>query len=115
MKINEKLIGTINSYQMGANGYIRFSNGLQIAWVEKQISVTLQSWGNIFYADISNMPNWKVPFTNVYQQYVTSNNKQFWFSGDDPTITSPGLIRTLRATGGTQSIYIRAIAIGSWK
>ena len=115
MKINEKLIGTIDSYQLGVNGYIRFSNGLQIAWVEAYKSVSLQSWGNIFYVDITDMPNWVVPFTKVYQQHATCNNKQFWFANDDATTTSPGLIRVLRATAGNFNIYIKAIAIGAWK
>lgn len=115
MKINEKLIGTINSYKMEANGYIRFSNGLQIAWVEKYKSISLQAWGNIFYADVLDMPDWDAPFKNIYQQYVTCNNKQFWFGGDDATTTSPGSIRVLRATSGNHNIYIKAIAIGSWK
>ncbi len=105
----------IDSSHLGTNGYIRLQNGLQIAWVEKQVSVTLQAWGNIYFADVSNMPNWEVPFTSVYQQYVTCNNKQFWFGVDDPTTTSPGSIRVLRATGGNHNIYIKAIAIGSWK
>ena len=105
----------INSSHLGTNGYIRLQNGLQIAWVEKQVSVTLQTWGNIYYADVSNMPNWEVPFTAVYQQFATINNKQFWAGSDGASTTAPGSIRVLRATGGTQSISVKAIAIGSWK
>ena len=74
--INELFTMGVDSYQLATNGYIRLVNGLQIAWAEKSFSFTMTSWGNIYYCDLSGMPDWVVPFTRVYQKHTTSNNKQ---------------------------------------
>ena len=113
--MNELFTMGVDSYQLATNGYIRFVNGLQIAWAEKSFSFTMTSWGNIYYYDLSGMPDWVVPFTRVYQKHTTCDNKQFWFSNDDASITNPGNIRVLRATGGNHSIWVKTIAIGQWK
>ena len=116
--INESLLPVIfDSYSnVISPGYIRFGNGIQIAWVEKAESVTLAAWGNIFYADVSDLPNWSVPFTQVYQTIISTNNKQFWGTCDGSSSTKPGAVRLLRATAGSsQSVTVRALAIGKWK
>lgn len=113
--MNELFTMGVDSYQLATNGYIRFVNGLQIAWVEKSFSFTMASWGNIFYYDLSGMPDWVVPFTRVYQKYTTSDNKQFWFGNDEASITNPGNIRVFRATSGSYGIWVKTIAIGQWK
>lgn len=105
----------IDSSQLGTSGYIRLKNGLQIAWVEKNCNFTMASWGQVFYADITDMPNWAQPFTQVYQQYATAGLEQYWFANADGGTTKPGTVRVLRPTGGSYTQWIKVFAIGRWK
>ena len=75
----------------------------------------MSAWGQVFYADITNMPNWSKPFTQVYQQYATAGLEQYWLANGDGGNTKPGTIRVLRPTGGTYTQWIKVFAIGRWK
>lgn len=112
MTINEKLLPQI--IESGTD-YIRFCDGTQIAWSEAKVNVTMSAWGNVFYADVSTLPNWSKPFTTIYQTIASTNNKQFWVSSDGGNTTNPGLIRLFRPTDGGYSPTVKAFAIGKWK
>lgn len=105
----------VDSYKMSSNGYIRFKNGIQFAWSEANKEVTLTAWGNIYYADVTDLPNWEVPFTQVYQSHVTTNNVQFWGTTSTGGNTKPDTVRLLRPTAGTFTLYVKVFAVGRWK
>lgn len=105
----------INQIVESGTDYIRFYNGTQIAWSEAKVNVTMSPWGNIFYADVSTLPDWSKPFTEIYQTIASTNNDQFWVSSTGGTTTNPGIIRLFRPTDGGYSPIIKALAIGKWK
>lgn len=113
---NGEPIGEIDSYVNGYDGYIRFKNGIQIAWTEASVRTnSMAQWGNLYYQDFSGFQDWLEPFTGVFQQYATCSSFQFWVASSDASATSPGAVRILRPTSANTTIYVKAIAIGSWK
>lgn len=113
---NGEPIGEIDSYVNSYNGYIRFKNGIQIAWTEASVRTnSMAQWGNLYYQDFSGFQDWLEPFTGVFQQYATCSSFQFWVAPSDASVTSPGAVRILRPTNSSQTIYVKVIAIGKWK
>lgn len=117
IKINEKLIGTIKDAKFDAeNGYIRFANGLQVAWQEQEITGEFTKWADsVYFLNVEDLPDWAMPFKEVYQQYSSSNQVFYWFGNSEPAVAKPGTIRAFRINGGTYTLKIKTFAFGTWK
>ena len=109
-------ISGISSWSFSNPGYIRFSNGFQIAWAYKNETVSGTAWGSVYYADV-NMGNWAVAFLGN-PLFVTANvtTRSGWATIDSWSSTSAGTVRVMRPTKFTSSAYgFGALAFGRWK
>lgn len=106
--------GTIESYLLAANGYVRFTNGFQIAWITKTVTAGGNAWGNVYYSD-HDLGNWAAPFETCYISTPYCNSGLYWCTITNVTATSAGTERCFRPNNGTASIYIGAIGFGKWK
>ena len=104
----------IYSYSFANNGYIRFKNGFQIAWIYSNVTAGGTAWGNVYYSDHS-MGNWSVAFTALYFAKATTNATTFWCTEAGYSTTSGGTVRCFRPNNGTGSIGLRIVGIGKWK
>lgn len=104
----------IDSYQLGTNGYIRFTNGFQIAWVSQVVTAGGTAWGNIYYSD-HNLGNWPKPFSVCYTTAPHCNSSTFWASHSGANGSSAGSIRCFRPNANTGSIWVGATGFGKWK
>lgn len=104
----------IHSYSFANNGYIRFKNGFQIAWLYSNVTAGGTAWGNVYYSDHS-MGNWSVAFTALYFAKATTNATTFWCTEAGYSATSGGTVRCFRPNNGTGSIGLRIVGIGKWK
>ena len=96
------------------NGYVRFSNKIQIAW--KKISVTAGGtlWTNgIYYSDHS-MGNWAASFSSLFTYHAGCGALQYWTSCGSVSNTSAGTIRCFRPQANTAAIDVYIFAIGTW-
>ena len=116
---NELDLLTLDSYQISTNGYLRWKNGFQLAWVEQTVTGDFLQWnGNIYYLNVPSrdLPNWPVAFTEAWQQYVTTDQVFYWSTSEAPTTTAPGLIRFLKINSQTgASIKAKIFAFGKWE
>lgn len=113
-KIDDK---EIDSYSFGTSGYVRLTNGFQIAWTTKQVTAggTLWSGTGIYYSD-HPLGNWVVPFsTYPYTVHSHCNSLQFWANAAGSSATSAGTVRCFRPNNSTATIWVGAIAFGKWK
>ena len=98
------------------DGYIRYENGLQIAWKSATAIAGGTLWGgsNIYYSD-HTLGDWAMPFTNIFNAISSIKATQFWTTCDSYTNTNAGTLRAFRPNSSTQSAVISIIAIGLWK
>lgn len=102
----------INSQNLLSNGYIRFDNGFQIAWVTNTIDGEETVWNGIHYKE-KYMGNWPVPFVTIFGAY-SNQNGDGWTGIRNYSTTNVGNIRAFRPnTVGTP--IITAIGFGTWK
>lgn len=117
MKANYEdiLNGTIVESDLTAsNGYIRYENGLQIAWKSATVVAGGTAWGNIYYSD-HTLGNWAKAFTNVFNVLTSVDATQYWTTCNGYTTSSTGTVRAFRPNNGTLSVKLTAIGIGTWK
>lgn len=96
------------------NGYIRFDNGLQIAWKSVTASAGGTSWANIWYSD-HEMGNWKVAFNTLFTCVASAKGTQYWCGYADSNTTNAGKVRCFRPNNQVNSVQISIIGIGKWK
>lgn len=104
----------IHSKSLGNNGYIRFNNGLQIAWRYLSTSGGGTPWGYLYYSDHS-MGNWNASFKNLYFFTPVTNSLMYWCTVGSTSASSAGTARVFRPTSGVTTIIIRVIGFGTWK
>ena len=104
----------IDSYSFANNGYIRFKNGFQIAWLYLNVTAGGTAWGNVYYSDHA-MGNWTKAFTSIYFAKATTNSTTFWCTEASYSNTSGGTVRCFRPNNSTGSIGVRIVGIGKWK
>lgn len=105
----------IDSYDISPIGYIRFKNGLQIAWCQERFTLGGTLWvAPIYYSD-HTLSNWKKPFTAVFTAIPMTSSTLYWSTLGNTSNTSPGTLRAFRPTSGTSSVYVGALGIGKWK
>lgn len=119
MKANYEdiLNGTIVESNLNSlNGYIRYDNGLQIAWKSATVVAGGTLWGgsNMYYSDHS-LGNWAASFTNIFNAISSVKASQFWTTCEAYTTTSSGSIRAFRPNSSTQSVVVSIVGIGTWK
>lgn len=109
-------ISDIDSSSFGANGYVRWKNGFQIAWLTQQINAGGNLWSGtgIYYSDHS-LGNWVKPFTNCYICVPYLNSATYWGSVSGAGDTSAGSLRCFRPNSSTATIWAGALAFGKWK
>ena len=105
----------VDSYSLGTDGYIRYKNGFQIAWVKYTFTGNFTLWGgSIYYLNSGTLPNWPKAFTEVYYQNIQTDIT-FWTATTYPTTTKPGMCRLLRVNGqNNASIDATIVAFGKW-
>ena len=106
--------GGIESSSLEPNGYIRFKNGFQIAWVSKQVSAGGTQWGNVYYSD-HDLGNWAVPFVVCYTTNSYCNSPQFWATVSGSSNTLAGSVRCFRPNSSTSNVWVGATGFGKWK
>ena len=107
--------GDIDSYQLGASGYVRFKNGFQIAWIAKfNQTAGGTAWGNVYYSDHS-MGNWPISFNALYNAWPSVTSKLYWVSSDGWNGTSGGTVRCFRPNSYTGNVAVTITGIGKWK
>lgn len=106
----------IDSYLFGTDGYIRYNNGFQIAWVTLNVTGNFSAWaGSIYYLN-SSTKNWPQAFTEIYYQNATADQVFYWLANSTPTITASGMVRLLRVNGQNNvNIPITITGYGKWK
>lgn len=108
----------IVEYSNLANGYIRLSNGIQIAWQSKNITAGGTEWNTstkMWYSDHS-MNDWAKPFnTTPHVIFANVGALQFWCTIADCTPTNPGKIRCYRPNNSTLNCQLHVFAIGTWE
>ena len=99
----------------GSSGYIRYDNGIQIAWKQATVTAGGTAWTGtgLYYSDHS-MGNWEQPFSSILSVSSGVNSIQYWTTNGNISNTSAGTIRALRPTSVTQSVAIWIMAIGTW-
>lgn len=107
----------IDSYSFGTDGYIRYNNGFQIAWVSITITGNFTAWaGSVYYLNSSTPTDWAVPFTTVYSQSASAGGVFYWTTWDAPTTTTPGMVRLLRINAqNNANVPVVITAYGKWK
>lgn len=106
--------GTIDSYLLATNGYVRFTNGFQIAWIYTSVTAGGTQWGNVYFSD-HTLPDWVVPFSVIFSWNGTVNAGTFWATFNGATTTSAGKVRCFRPNNGTAGVGIYVIGFGKWK
>lgn len=96
------------------NGYIRYENGLQIAWKSARVTAGGTSWENLYYSDHS-MGNWAASFKTIYNAVPSISATQYWCSTGGYSATSAGTVRAYRPNSQTLSAVVSIIGIGLWK
>ena len=98
------------------NGYIRYDNGLQIAWksITETAGGTVWSGTGVYYSD-HTMGDWAVPFTNIFNVISNINGAQYWATSYNFGNSSAGIIRAFRPNNGTLQVTLSVIGIGTWK
>lgn len=115
IQVNGKNVSAIDSSNLNAtNGYIRYTNGFQIAWKSASVTAGGNSWGNLYYSDHS-MGNWAASFKTIYNAVPSISATQYWCSAGSYSATSAGTVRAMRPTSGTSSVNVRIIGYGVWK
>lgn len=106
----------IDSMSLGENGYIRYKNGLQVAWVKYNFTGNFTAWGgSIYYLNSGTLPNWPKAFTEVYYQSCQADIT-FWVASTYPSTTKPGMVRLLRVNGQNNvNIPATIVAFGKWE
>lgn len=123
----------INSYEEialsnnGFHGYIRFNNGLQIAYGKEyfETSITL-SWGSLYESPTLTVSNFAANFIEIpVVQWSLVNNtagcmleyySRVNSGGEQTTTTSPGMMTLVRPNAqGSMNGYLCYTAIGKWK
>lgn len=111
---DDKVVSVVDSYSFAANGYIRYTNGFQIAWVYQSVTAGGTAFGNVYYSD-HEMPDWAMPFTTVYFFGANVNALMYWATLNGSSATNAGTVRCYRPTSTTSTTGVRAFAIGKWK
>ena len=98
------------------DGYVRFENGLQIAWKKANVTAGGTAWSGtaVWYSD-HNMGNWKIPFDTIFTAISDVEAPQFWTNTFTVTKNSAGTIRCFRPNSSTGPAKISIIGIGTWK
>ena len=106
----------IESISLGTDGYVRFNNGLQIAWITKTITGNFTIWGgSVYFLQGTNLTAWAKPFTEVYYQNSSADATYYWMANTTPTTTAPGDVRIFRINSqNNASIVCTIYAIGKW-
>ena len=115
--INGEVISTgdIDSYQLGASGYVRFKNGFQIAWIAKfNQTAGGTAWGSVYYSDHS-MGNWPISFSSLYNAWPSVTSTSYWVTSSGWNGTSGGTVRCFRPNSHTGSVAVTITGIGKWK
>lgn len=107
-------MGDIDSYLFDENGYVRFTNGFQIAWITKTVTAGGNAWGNVYYSD-HDLGNWAAPFETCYISTPCCNSGLFWCTITGYNALSAGSVRCFRPNNGTASIWVGVIGFGKWK
>lgn len=107
----------IDSYSYGTDGYIRYKNGFQIAWVTINVTGNFTAWaGSVYFLNSSTPTNWAKPFTAVYSQSASAGSLFYWLTCDAPTTTTPGMVRLLRINSQSNvNVPVTITAYGKWK
>ena len=96
------------------NGYIRYSDGTQIAWKRQSNGAAWTLWqSGIYYRDFS-MGNWAKPFTSISSYWGASDNMQVTVNTGGCTTTSAGDVRHIRPSNSGQTAVTIVTAIGTW-
>ena len=106
--------GGVESSLLGTNGYIRFENGFQIAWLSKQVTAGGTQWGNIYYSD-HDLGKWAKPFAVCYTTSPYSNSSQYWATVSGSGNANAGSVRCFRPNNSTSNVWVGAIGFGKWK
>lgn len=117
--VNKKYVdsATAGTVSFGNDGYVRFSNGLQIAWVWYNVTAGGNEWNTatpIWYSD-HDMGKWPVNFSSIYVALPVINSLQFWCAITDWSTSNAGTIRCYRPNAVTASEELYVVGIGRWK
>lgn len=97
------------------NGYVRFANGMQIAWKKIVEDAGGTLWvAPIYYSDHS-LGEWVKPFIETYIVNASVKVAQYWATSFNWNNISAGRVRVFRPTAVVDSITMNVIAIGKWK
>lgn len=96
------------------NGYIRFSNGIQLAWKKTSAQLGGNSWGNSWYSD-HNMGDWKAPFKTLLFSNTYCSVSQYWTAQESVSSTSAGRVRAFRPNSEKLTATVGILGIGLWK
>lgn len=113
--INEVLNASVDSYNLGSNGYIRFKNGLQLAWLKKNVTAGGTLWTNNTYYSDHDMGSWSASFTELFFAIPTVDNNVFWASCINSSNSVGGSVRCFRPNNGTMNVNVSIIGVGKWK
>ena len=106
----------IDSYSFANNGYIRWKNGFQIAWVYSNVEAGGTAWNgtSVYYSD-HNLPAWIVSFSTLFSWQGNANSTTFWTSFAGATPSNAGKVRCFRPNDGTGNVGIYVVGFGKWK
>ncbi len=105
------------------NGYVRFSNGFQFAWmIKRNQDLGGNAWGSsnqdistkVWYSD-HKLGNWLKPFTSILLSHSFANSVQIWTGTQDVTNTSSGTIRAYHSNQNVVNADVGIFAFGKWK
>lgn len=104
-----------------SSGYRKWYNGTLECWVNKTVSLTVNTaWGNLYRSSSIEGPNWPEEFTTIVHSYATA-----YASGEDmATFGSSGGQSVTKATNGyllrgqsltsAKSFVVSYYAVGTW-
>jgi hypothetical protein len=106
---NGKDVSVVDSYSANGNGYIRYSNGLQIAWS----SVSLTGLSENVGSPVSWTITFPMPFLHTFALSINyTGSYSYYLKGGAESFS------TTNCSGyawGKNGVTIHAICIGDWK
>ena len=120
----------INSYSINSDdGYIRFNNGIQFAWVKRTLNIPKNGFTmlntnagssiQVGRRGMNDLYNWPVAFSHfLIQKVFTPGRKQVWIGGGDATTTKTGafyLYRPYQNDAILDNMSFWILGIGYWK
>ena len=107
----------VDTIEEQGDGYIRYSNGLQICWGNISFTTSSQGWGNLYESIDTVSQNYPKSFKSAPSVIAGNSGKTYCMieSANGNNVTTP-IWCVVRPTAFTnQNFIISYIAIGLWK